>query len=452
MVMSTSFGMQSAVLLHMATRIFPDIKVVWIDTGYLHTETYHFAKHLTRRLNLNLHVYQSDMSAARMEALHGQLWAKDDNANRVYGVVRKVEPMTRALSELRAVALLSGVRGGQTDHRKSLGRLTYVSGQRHYRIHPLLHWSAADVDAYIAQHGLPYHPLKRRGYVSIGDAHSSRPKSDGDVDDRATRFHGARQECGLHTETGDAAALQDLRDEACGDRRPRDDAPDEPKPPLHGTNAGIEIYGRANCRFCQAAKRVLEAKSIDFRWCTLQRFNQAAGQLEPPTADGVTVVNRDTVASRIDSMAPGLPPFETVPQIFKDGAYLGGFTELCVDLNVPKTVMDVALLDIGSGADNVDAGWAHTWNEQTSNLRPGPAAVLVRTFSDPAANDLAPAAMMRQFSEPIVDPAMQVAALQVAAQVAASRDAPGAAAQFQVAAQFAAARDAAAAPASPAAA
>eukprot|EP00957_Ditylum_brightwellii_P090266 6874358-Ditylum_brightwellii.AAC.1 len=74
LVMSTSFGMQSAVLLHMATKVAPNIPVIWVDTGYLHKETYHFAEHLKRRLSLNLKVYQSDVSAARMEALHGQLW------------------------------------------------------------------------------------------------------------------------------------------------------------------------------------------------------------------------------------------------------------------------------------------------------------------------------------------------------------------------------------------
>ena len=59
LVMSTSFGIQSAVMLHLVTQILPDIPVIWIDTGYLPAETYVFAEELTQRLNLNLKVYQS---------------------------------------------------------------------------------------------------------------------------------------------------------------------------------------------------------------------------------------------------------------------------------------------------------------------------------------------------------------------------------------------------------
>ncbi|MEO1590284.1 MAG: phosphoadenosine phosphosulfate reductase family protein, partial [Cyanobacteria bacterium J06632_22] len=69
LVMSTSFGIQSAVMLHLVTQVVPKIPVIWVDTGYLHTETYRFADRLTHRLQLNLQVYQSPISPARMEAL-----------------------------------------------------------------------------------------------------------------------------------------------------------------------------------------------------------------------------------------------------------------------------------------------------------------------------------------------------------------------------------------------
>lgn len=66
LVMSTSFGIQAAVMLHLAVSVIPDIPVIWIDTGYLPPETYKFAQQLTERLNLNLKVYQSPLSPARM--------------------------------------------------------------------------------------------------------------------------------------------------------------------------------------------------------------------------------------------------------------------------------------------------------------------------------------------------------------------------------------------------
>jgi len=388
--MSTSFGMQSAVLLHMATRLAPNIPVVWIDTGYLHRETYLFARHLAKRLNLNLRVYQSDLSPARMEALHGQLWNhEDDTSHRIYGVLRKVEPMTRALKELGATAMLSGVRKSQTDHRSTLDRVTYHETQRHYRVHPLLHWTKRDIDDYIAKHKLPFHPLKRQGYVSVGDAHSTKPlgvKAESDAGDRSTRFGGKRQECGLHTEKADPAELDAIvkRLEASPGGVP---PPSPPKrsssedeyyaassadvdAPVHGTNRGFEVYGRDSCRFCEAACRILHSRGVAFDWYTMQRFNQKSGLLEPPSCDGDRVVSRADVERRVEAVAPGNPPIETVPQIFRDGDYVGGFTELCLALDVPKSVMDVALLQIG-GQLPTDIGWANTWNVEPS-LRRGP--------------------------------------------------------------------------------
>ncbi|MCW6037380.1 phosphoadenylyl-sulfate reductase [Spirulina subsalsa FACHB-351] len=197
LVMSTSFGIQAAVMLHLVTRVVPDIPVIWIDTGYLPTETYLFAEELTQRLNLNLQVYQSPMSPARMEALHGRLWEQRDiEALNRYDRIRKVEPMQRALQELGATAWLAGLRRHQTEHRK---QLDVVSQQGElYKVLPILTWHSRDVYEYLMKYDLPYHPLFDQGYVTVGDWHSSRPLTADDQDERDTRFHGLKQECGLH--------------------------------------------------------------------------------------------------------------------------------------------------------------------------------------------------------------------------------------------------------------
>lgn len=197
LVMSTSFGIQSAVMLHLVTRIVPDIPVIWIDTGYLPAETYYFADELTERLHLNLKVYQSPLSPAHMEARYGQLWATSDvESLNQYDYIRKIEPMQRALRELGATAWLAGLRAEQSDYRKTLN----VIGQQHgiYKILPILNWNAKDVYDYLQAHNLPYHPLFEQGYVTVGDWHSSRPLMAADDDERATRFRGIKQECGLH--------------------------------------------------------------------------------------------------------------------------------------------------------------------------------------------------------------------------------------------------------------
>ncbi|AFZ52805.1 phosphoadenosine phosphosulfate reductase [Cyanobacterium aponinum] len=200
LVLSTSFGIQSAVMLHLVTQVVPDIPVIWIDTGYLPKETYLFAEELTNKLNLNLKVYQSHLTPARMEAIYGKLWEKKDvESLNLYDRIRKVEPMQRALKELSAKAWLAGLRQNQTQFRKQLG---YVNQQgEQYKILPILRWNSRDVYEYLKEYNLPYHPYFDQGYVTVGDWHSSRPLSVDDDHERDTRFHGLKQECGLHLPT-----------------------------------------------------------------------------------------------------------------------------------------------------------------------------------------------------------------------------------------------------------
>ena len=208
LAMSTSFGIQSAVMLHLVTSIAPSVPVIWIDTGYLPAETYQFAEQLAERLKLNLKVYQSSISPARMEALYGQLWRQNDlDAFNRYDQIRKVEPMQRALQELRVTAWLAGLRRDQTDHRKTLPYVNQQSGR--YKVLPILNWSAKDVYEYLQKYDLPYHPYFDQGYTTVGDWHSSRPLTATDEHERDTRFQGLKQECGLHLPQtpGEAASL-----------------------------------------------------------------------------------------------------------------------------------------------------------------------------------------------------------------------------------------------------
>jgi phosphoadenosine phosphosulfate reductase len=197
LIMSTSFGIQAAVMLHLVTQIVPDIPIIWVDTGYLPKETYIFAQQLTDRLNLNLKVYQSELSPARMEAIYGKLWQqKDLDSLNLYDRIRKVEPMQKALKDLDAKAWLAGLRQNQTVFRQ---KLDYVNQQgEQYKILPILTWTSKDIYQYLTKYNLPYHPYFDQGYVSVGDWHSSRPLTADDDNERDTRFHGVKQECGLH--------------------------------------------------------------------------------------------------------------------------------------------------------------------------------------------------------------------------------------------------------------
>lgn len=195
LVLSTSFGAQAAVMLRLATLAKPDIPVVFVDTGYLFPETYRFADALTKRLRLNLKVAVPAITPARLEATEGKLWEDGLDGLKRYNQIFKVEPMQRALKELGATAWLAGLRSKQTDHRAQLRQVESQGGL--YKIHPILDWSTRDVHEYLKKHDLPYHPLYDLGYKSIGDVHSTRAIALGE-DERAGRFGGLTQECGLH--------------------------------------------------------------------------------------------------------------------------------------------------------------------------------------------------------------------------------------------------------------
>ena len=199
-VLSTSFGVQSAVMLHLVTRIDPQIPVVFIDTGYLFPETYRFADELSEKLGLNLKVYNPLMTPARQEAIHGKLWEQGVEGLEKYGRLNKVEPMNRALRDLGASVWMTGLR---REHASTRGALPVVKRQnRVLKVHPIIDWTDRQIGEYLQRHNLPYHPLWEQGYVSVGDTHSTTRFADG-MKPEDTRFSGLKRECGLHEQSGE---------------------------------------------------------------------------------------------------------------------------------------------------------------------------------------------------------------------------------------------------------
>lgn len=194
-MLTTSFGAQSAVSLHMATQQWPDIPVVFVDTGYLFPETYRFADELTERLKLNLKIYRAPLSPAWQEARHGKLWEHGVEGIERYNQVAKVEPMQRAIRELGIKGWITGLRRQQSGSRKSLSVLGLQNGV--VKIQPIIDWTDRQIFQYLTKYDLPYHPLWEQGYVSIGDVHTTRPLT-GDMTEEETRFFGLKRECGLH--------------------------------------------------------------------------------------------------------------------------------------------------------------------------------------------------------------------------------------------------------------
>ena len=196
--LTTSFGIQSSVLLHMLSRL-PEgqsVPVIWIDTGYLPPETYQYSEQLVDLFGVRLVVAQSPMSPARMEALHGRLWETGHVSDlETYHRIRKVEPLEQVMEEKRVTCWASGVRSTQTAHRRSMSWLDPI--RERLSLRPLLEWSPKDVYYYMQEHELPQHPLFEKGYSTVGDWHSSGPDAGG-LSGRDTRFGGLKQECGIH--------------------------------------------------------------------------------------------------------------------------------------------------------------------------------------------------------------------------------------------------------------
>jgi phosphoadenosine phosphosulfate reductase len=117
LVATTSFGVQAAVMLHLIHEYAPKIPVVFIDTGFLFPETYRYMEDLTSRLDIEVRVYQPKISAARIQALWGNMWEGSKEDQERYGMITKIEPMNRALNETGADVWLSGLRRSQSKTR-----------------------------------------------------------------------------------------------------------------------------------------------------------------------------------------------------------------------------------------------------------------------------------------------------------------------------------------------
>jgi phosphoadenosine phosphosulfate reductase len=194
-VLTSSFGIQGALMLHLVTRIKPDIPVVLVDTGYLFPETYSFIDQLTERLRLNLQVCRAEQSPAWQERRYGRLWEQGLTGIEHYNRINKVEPLQRALQTLGVGSWFAGLRRQQSQSRSALPVVRIQDGR--FKVHPVVEWHSRDVLRYLQKHNLPYHPLWDQGYVSVGDIHTSRPLELG-MHEEETRFFGLKRECGIH--------------------------------------------------------------------------------------------------------------------------------------------------------------------------------------------------------------------------------------------------------------
>jgi phosphoadenosine phosphosulfate reductase len=198
LVMTSSFGAESAALLHMATQVVPDIKIIMIDTGYLFPETHAFMEDLRQRLNLNVWIYRTrndPIAYLRKAGEENPQFRKDVDA---CCAANKNEPMDRAMKQLQPRAWMRGIRRDQSESRLGTPFVEWSARYKCFAISPLLNWRSRDVYTYLKKHDLPYHPLFEKGYASIGCYPCTRPIQIGE-DSRSGRWSGTNKvECGIN--------------------------------------------------------------------------------------------------------------------------------------------------------------------------------------------------------------------------------------------------------------
>lgn len=199
LAVASSFGADSAVMLHLATRVAPEMKVITVDTGFLFPETIKFRDELAERLGLNLHVYRPVVSSDLFVEEHGRMWRSNPDSCCSFN---KREPFVRGKRELGVRCWLTGIRRDQSELRRDTA-IAQTDELGLIKLCPIATWTTDDVDNYLRKNDLPYHPLRAEGYLSIGcqpEPGFCTTKVEPGQDPRAGRWGCFdKTECGLHT-------------------------------------------------------------------------------------------------------------------------------------------------------------------------------------------------------------------------------------------------------------
>lgn len=190
----SSFGTESAVLLHLVAGADQSIPVTFVDTLKMFPETLAYRETLIHTLGLqNTNVVQPDPVVLAQKDENGLRWSFDPDG---CCEIRKVEPLARAKSSLNS--WISGRKSFQSVTRQNLPRFEVEDGR--LKINPLGDWIKEDLEAYFEEHDLPRHPLEAEGYLSVGCAPCTSKVEPGE-DPRAGRWRGwDKTECGIHTD------------------------------------------------------------------------------------------------------------------------------------------------------------------------------------------------------------------------------------------------------------
>ncbi|MGB7288281.1 MAG: phosphoadenylyl-sulfate reductase [Salaquimonas sp.] len=193
----SSFGAESAILLHLVSRIAPDAPVLFVDTKMMFQETLDYQIELAGKFGLsNVSIVSADQVELRRNDVFGRLHKNDPDA---CCNLRKTKPLERALASFDA--WISGRKRHQSQSRVTMKPME-VDESGKVKLNPMLHWDHDDIKAYFDLYHLPCHPLTSKGFTSIGCAPCTAKPLEGQ-DARSGRWQGQEKtECGIHVVNG----------------------------------------------------------------------------------------------------------------------------------------------------------------------------------------------------------------------------------------------------------
>lgn len=193
--LASSFGAEGMVLIDMASRIRPDLRIFTLDTGFFFPETYELIERVERRYGVRIERVEPSLTPSAQARIHGEaLWSRDPDR---CCELRKIDPLRKKLQAM--AAWITAIRREQSSSRATMRKIHWDNKFGRVKLNPLAHWRSSHVWEYIRLKGVPYNPLHDRGYPSIGCTHCTRAVLPGE-NPRAGRWPGfVKIECGLHT-------------------------------------------------------------------------------------------------------------------------------------------------------------------------------------------------------------------------------------------------------------
>lgn len=204
LIMTSSFGAESMCLIHMANTAMPGIPIAFINTGFLFPQTLLFMETMRRQYQLNVLEFHTEHDPIVWLSVNGETDPRTRRDVESCCRANKNSVFDRAMQSLSPAAWLRGVRADQSAHRSKMRVVEANRRTGALAISPLLRWGVRDIHHYMRQHELPYHPLWKDGYTSIGcnPETCTRPLSAGE-DARDGRWSGMdKKECGIHLDQG----------------------------------------------------------------------------------------------------------------------------------------------------------------------------------------------------------------------------------------------------------